>query len=64
MALFAEPEQIRLQVQRIIQSFGKPSANSGHIFNLGHGISQFTNPENVTVLVDAVHEFSQKIRAD
>jgi uroporphyrinogen decarboxylase len=32
------------------------------VFNLGHGISQFTPPENVTVLVDAVHDYSRKMR--
>ena len=64
MALFANPEQIRAQVKSAIDSFGKPTAGSGHVFNLGHGISQFTNPDAVTVLVDAVHEFSRDIRRD
>jgi uroporphyrinogen decarboxylase (EC 4.1.1.37) len=35
----------------------------GHVFNLGHGISQFTPPENVNVLVDTVHSYSREIRA-
>lgn len=63
MVLFAQPEQIREQVQRIIQQFGKPTAGVGHVFNLGHGISQFTPPESVAVLVEAVHEFSRQIRS-
>ena len=63
MALFAKPEQIRAQVRDAIQSFGKPSEQSGHVFNLGHGISQFTDPQSVTTLVDAVHEFSKEIRS-
>ena len=62
IALFAEPEQLREQVKIAIESFGKPAANSGHVFNLGHGISQFTPPESVEVLVNAVHEFSKQIR--
>ena len=62
MALFANPLQIRAEVKHAIDSFGKPAAGSGHVFNLGHGISQFTHPESVTVLVDAVHEFSREIR--
>ncbi len=33
-----------------------------HIFNLGHGISQFTPPDNVAVLVDAVHSISKQMR--
>lgn len=64
MALFADPEQIRHEVQRVIQQFGKPTSGSGHVFNLGHGISQFTPPESVAVLVDAVHEFSRLIRTN
>jgi uroporphyrinogen-III decarboxylase len=34
-----------------------------HIFNLGHGISQHTPPENVAALVDAVHAGSRRMRA-
>jgi len=32
------------------------------VFNLGHGISQHTPPENVSVLVDTVHEVSRRLR--
>jgi uroporphyrinogen decarboxylase len=32
------------------------------VFNLGHGISQFTPPESVSVLVDEVHSFSRVLR--
>ncbi|HJV52963.1 MAG TPA: uroporphyrinogen decarboxylase family protein, partial [Noviherbaspirillum sp.] len=41
---------------------GQPQAGYGHVFNLGHGISQFTPPEAVAVLVDAVHETSRAMR--
>ena len=60
--LFAQPEQIRAEVTRSLESFGVPSATSGHVFNLGHGISQHTPPENVSVLVDTVHEVSRRLR--
>lgn len=63
--LFASPEQVREQVIQTLDSFGKPSdvpGGSGHIFNLGHGISQFTPPESVSVLVDTVHAHSRKLR--
>jgi hypothetical protein len=33
------------------------------VFNLGHGISQFTPPEAVSVLVDAVHRSSRKFHS-
>lgn len=55
--LFAESKIITAEVEKILTSFGK---GSGHIFNLGHGISQFTPPESVTTLVNAVHTLSRK----
>ena len=60
--LFAKPDQIRAEVERLLNSFGKPTADSGHVFNLGHGISQFTPPESVNALVDAVHQISRAMR--
>ena len=59
--LFAKPEQIRAEVAQALASFGQHSVGSGHVFNLGHGISQFTPPEAVSVLVDAVHEISRTL---
>jgi len=56
MTLFAQPEQIRVQVARVLASYGH---GAGHVFNLGHGVSQFTPPEHVGALVDAVHELSR-----
>jgi uroporphyrinogen decarboxylase len=38
------------------------SALDGHIFNLGHGISQFTPPENVVCLIDAIRAESKRLR--
>ncbi len=60
--LFSKPEQIRAEVERALHAFGKPGAGSGHVFNLGHGISQFTPPDAVTVLVESVHEISRAMR--
>jgi uroporphyrinogen decarboxylase len=60
--LFAKPEQIQAEVIKTLDSFGVPSATSGHVFNLGHGISQFTPPESVSVLVDTVHRYSRQQR--
>ncbi|HJV81907.1 uroporphyrinogen decarboxylase family protein, partial [Noviherbaspirillum sp.] len=61
--LFAGPQQIRAEVTKVLESFGKPAAGNGHVFNLGHGISQYTPPEAVTVLVETVHEVSRAMRA-
>ncbi len=65
--LFASPAQIEAEVAKVLDSFGTPhsGASTGptHIFNLGHGISQHTPPDHVASLVQAVHEYSRKLRA-
>jgi len=65
--LFASPEQIAEQARAVLDSFGKPHTDKTtngptHIFNLGHGISQFTPPEHVAALVEAVHSHSRQQR--
>jgi len=55
--LFASPETIRAEARRVLAAYGK---GPGHVFNLGHGISQFTDPERVAALVDGVHELSRE----
>jgi len=58
--LLTTPEAVASEAKAILASYGK---GSGHVFNLGHGISQFTPPENVTVLVDTVREASRAYHA-
>ena len=65
--LFAPPAQIATEVRRVLDSFGAPHTDKGttgptHIFNLGHGISQFTPPEHVSALVETVHSHSRAMR--
>ena len=62
MVLFADEVGIVREVERSLGAFGRPKPGSGHVFNLGHGISQHTPPESVRVLVDAVHEISRAMR--
>ena len=50
--LFAPPNVIGAEAQRVLDAFGY---GNGHVFNLGHGISQHTPPEHVHALVEAVH---------
>jgi uroporphyrinogen decarboxylase len=50
--LFAPANVIGSEVQRVLDAFGY---GNGHVFNLGHGISQHTPPEHVQALVEAVH---------
>jgi uroporphyrinogen decarboxylase len=58
--LFAPPSTIRIEARAVLDSFGN---FPGHVFNLGHGISQFTPPENVAELVDEVHRHSRTLRS-
>ena len=53
--LRADPATIEREVQRILASFG---SGSGHIFNLGHGITPDIDPEHARVFIEAVHKFS------
>lgn len=55
--LLRKPEEIQAGVAQILADYGR---GSGHIFNLGHGITPDVPPENVAVLVDAVHSLSRK----
>ncbi len=56
-ALYGSPEAIRTQVGNVLASYGN---GSGHVFNLGHGMSPDMDPEHVAVLVDAVHTLSAR----
>ena len=58
--LFAPPEVVAAEARRVVDAFGP---HPGHVFNLGHGISQFTPPESVSVLVDTVHALSRAVRS-
>ena len=64
MAMFASPEKLAAEARRVLDSYGSDAESSrksgGHVFNLGHGISQFTPPENVKILVDTVHSHSRR----
>ncbi len=53
--LFAAQQQIHREVARTLADFG---TGHGHVFNLGHGISQYTPPDRVAALVAAVHDLS------
>jgi len=54
--MLSSPAVIRTEAARVLESYG---AGPGHIFNLGHGISQHTPPDHVQALVEAVHELSR-----
>lgn len=58
--LFGDKDIIATEARRVLDRFGP---NPGHVFNLGHGISQFTSPDAVSVLIDTVHSHSRNVRA-
>jgi uroporphyrinogen decarboxylase len=53
--LLSGPQAARDGAAAVLASFGR---GPGHVFNLGHGVTQFTPPENVAALVEAVHQAS------
>src|SRR5690606_33852347 len=56
-ALLGDAEAVRREAKLVLDAFGD---GPGHVFNLGHGISQYADPENVTVLVETVHNHSRR----
>ncbi|MBP7781403.1 MAG: uroporphyrinogen decarboxylase [Burkholderiales bacterium] len=62
MLSVANPSIIKTEVSRIIQDYREANAGdlTGHIFNLGHGILPSAKLDNVSALIDAVHELSQR----
>ncbi len=55
--LLSTPQAIEREVGNILASYGN---GSGHVFNLGHGITQFTPPENAAAMVEAVRSLSRQ----
>jgi uroporphyrinogen decarboxylase len=53
--LLSNAAAVDREARRILASFGH---GQGHVFNLGHGISQHTPPDHVSALVQAVRDAS------
>lgn len=53
--LAAAPACIHAQATQVLDDFGP---GHGHVFNLGHGIQPWTDPEHVQALVEAVQTVS------
>ena len=69
LILYSEPKQIAEQTNLLLEDLAsapalKPGLHplDGHVFNLGHGISQFTPPESVTALAETVAKRSRTLR--
>ncbi|CAM2969391.1 uroporphyrinogen decarboxylase [Legionella worsleiensis] len=55
VVLLGSEQSIRKQVGEVLASFG---CGTGHVFNLGHGITPDVPPEHVAVMIESVHELS------
>jgi uroporphyrinogen decarboxylase len=55
--LLSTPEAIEKEVAKVLKSYGH---GNGHVFNLGHGITQWTPPENAAAMLSAVREHSKQ----
>ena len=55
--LLSTPEAIEKEVAAILASYGH---GTGHVFNLGHGITQWTPPEHAAAMLEAVRKHSQQ----
>lgn len=53
--LYAKPARIREEVASILASYGQ---GTGQIFNLGHGIHQFVDPDHAKAFIESVAELS------
>lgn len=58
--LLAPPSAIRAETARLLQAYG---SGTGHVFNLGHGITPEVPPEHAAALIEAVHELSRPYHA-
>ena len=57
--LLSSPKVVKAEVEKVLDSFG---SGAGHVFNLGHGISQHTDPDNLQVLIETVKILSPGYR--
>lgn len=53
--LRTSPQRIRAEVEKILKEYG---TGSGHVFNLGHGITPDIDPDNAGAFITAVQELS------
>ena len=55
--LLGSDKKIEEEVKKVLDDYGR---GEGHIFNLGHGITQFTNPDKVDLMLQIVREYSKQ----
>ena len=55
--LYGSPETIRAEVKAMLDSAYAGGEKTGYVANLGHGITQWANPDRAKIFIDAVHEY-------
>lgn len=55
--LLGSDKKIEEEVKKVLDDYGR---GEGHIFNLGHGITQFANPDKVDLMLQTIREYSQQ----
>ena len=55
--LYGSPATIRAEVNAMLDSAYASGEKTGYIANLGHGITQWVNPDNAKVFIDALHDY-------
>ena len=55
--LYGSPATIRSEVNAMLDSAYANGEKTGYVANLGHGITQWVNPDNAKVFIDAVHDY-------
>ncbi|MEB3753414.1 uroporphyrinogen decarboxylase [Acinetobacter sp. MD2(2019)] len=58
--LYGSPAIIQASVQAMLDDAYACGEKTGYVANLGHGITQWVEPERAKVFVDTVHEYSAK----
>ena len=56
--LYASEDRVEQEVANVLSDFGQ--GDTGHVFNLGHGIHPTIAPEKMKRLVDSVHTISEQ----
>lgn len=57
--LYSSEDSVKEHAKKILNDYNK---DTGHVFNLGHGIHPAIEPEKVKALVDFVHQYSASLR--
>lgn len=55
--LLGSDKKIEEEVKKVLDDYGR---GEGHIFNLGHGITQFTDPDKVDLMLQTIREYSKQ----